>query len=277
MSIVTLTLKSPLSLRVDVSSLLPHVLESMSVNAIEVMPLMMGNRDVKVGDLFNVAKRTTDTAQAILHIVGDAAKLDHIGAAMQSGMLIVEGDAGDFAGREMKNGNLHIHGSTGLYAACSARNGTITIGSNAGDWLGAPLPGGTYGLRGATVIVRGNAGARAGERMRRGLICIDGNAGTFCASRMVAGTICVAGKVGERPGFGLLHGSLLLTQEPEHMLPSFGDCGVHDFGFLKLLAPELVKHRAKFAKVLEKSAKARRFAGDLAVDGKGELLILGIK
>jgi formylmethanofuran dehydrogenase subunit C len=274
MSIVTLTLKFALSLRVDASSLLPQALTSLSVKEIEALPLMMGNRNVNVGDLFSVAKRTTETSQAILHIIGDAAKLDHIGAAMQGGMLIVEGDAGDFAGRDMRSGNLHIHGSSGLYTACSARNGTITIDSNAGDWLGAPLPGGTFGLRGATVIVRGNAGARAGERMRRGLICIDGNAGQFCASRMVAGTICVAGKVGERPGFGLLHGSLLLAQMPEHMLPSFGDCGVHDFGFLKLLAPELVKHRAKFAKVIEKNAKARRFAGDLSVDGKGELLVL---
>jgi formylmethanofuran dehydrogenase subunit C len=274
MSIVTLTLKSPpLSLRVDVSSLLPHVLESLSVKDMESMSLMMGNRNVNLGELFSVAKRTTDTAQAILHIVGDAAKLDHIGAAMQGGMLIVEGDAGDFAGRDMRSGNLHIHGSSGLYTACSARNGAITIDSNAGDWLGAPMPGNTYGLRGATVIVRGNAGARAGERMRRGLICIDGNAAEFCASRMVAGTICVAGTVGQRPCVGLLHGSLLLTQEPEHMLPSFGDCGVHEFGFLKLLAPELAKHRAKFAKVIERSVRARRFAGDLAVDGRGELLV----
>jgi formylmethanofuran dehydrogenase subunit C len=266
MSIVTLTLKSALSLRVDASSLLPQTLTSLSVKEIEALPLMMGNRNVKVGDLFSVAKRTTETSQAILHIIGDAAKLDHIGASMQGGMLIVGGDAGDFAGRDMRSGSLHIHGSSGLYTA-------IIIDSNAGDWLGAPLPGGTFGLRGATVIVRGNAGARAGERMRRGLICIDGNAGDFCASRMVAGTICVAGTVGERPGFGLLHGSLLLAQMPEHMLPSFGDCGVHEFGFFKLLAPELSKHRAKFAKVIEKSAKARRFAGDLAVDGKGEVLM----
>jgi formylmethanofuran dehydrogenase subunit C len=273
MSIVTLTLKSALSLRVDASSLLPQTLTGLSVKEIEVLLLMMGNSHVNVGDLFSVAKRTTETSQAILHIIGDAVKLDHIGAAMLGGMLIVEGDAGDFAGREMRGGNLHIHGSSGLYTACSARNGTITIDSNAGDWLGAPLPGGTFGLRGATVIVRGNAGARAGERMRRGLICIDGNVGAFCASRMVAGTICVAGKVGERPGLSLLHGSLLLASQPEHMLPSFGDCGVHEFGFLKLLAPELAKHRAKFAKVIEKSAKARRFAGDLAVEGRGELLL----
>jgi formylmethanofuran dehydrogenase subunit C len=110
--------------------------------------------------------------------------------------------------------------------------------------------------------------------MRRGLICIDGNAAEFCASRLVAGTICVAGKVGERPGFGMLHGSLLLAQMPQHMLPSFGDCGVHEFGFFKLLAPELVKHRAKFAKVIEKNVRARRFAGDLAVGGRGELLMI---
>jgi formylmethanofuran dehydrogenase subunit C len=274
MSVVTLTLKSALDdIRVDASPLLPHALAALSVKDIEALPLMRGNRSVPTGDLFSVAKHTQDAAQAVLHIVGNAAKLDHLGAAMQGGLLIVEGDAGDFAGRDMRNGNLHIHGSTGLYTASSARNGTITIDSNAGDWLGAPLPGGTFGLRGATVIVRGNAGARAGERMRRGLICIDGNAGDFCASRMVAGTICVAGKVGERPGFGLLHGSLLLAQMPEHMLPSFGDCGEHEFGFLKLLAPELAKHRAKFAKVIEKSARARRFAGDLAVDGRGELLL----
>lgn len=275
MSVITLTLKSSvaLALRADASPLLPHALAQISEKDIAKLGLQIGSQRVPVGDLFHISRRTQDATQAVLHIVGDAAKLDRIGQRMDSGLLIVEGNAGDFAGQDMMGGNLHIHGSTGLYTACSARKGIITIDSNAGDWLGAPLPGNTYGLRGATVIVRGHVGARTGERMRRGLIIIDGDAGGFCASRMVAGTICVAGNVGERPGFGMLHGSLLLNELPSQMLPSFGDCGVHEFGFLKLLAPELVKHKAKFAKLIAKSTRARRFAGDLAVDGRGEILV----
>ena len=52
------------------------------------------------------------------------------------------------------------------------------------------------GMTGGTLIIHGNAGARLGDRMRRGLVLVGGDAGDFAASRLVAGTIGIAGRVG---------------------------------------------------------------------------------
>jgi len=57
--------------------------------------------------------------------------------------------------------------------------------------LGAALPGNKMGMKGGTILIKGNVGERAGDHMRRGNILIEGNAGDYCGSRMTAGTIAV--------------------------------------------------------------------------------------
>src|SRR5260370_39245851 len=54
---------------------------------------------------------------------------------------------------------------------------------------GGPLPGETAGMRGGVVVVRGKAGDRAGDRLRRGTIIIEGHAGAHAGSRMIPGTL----------------------------------------------------------------------------------------
>jgi formylmethanofuran dehydrogenase subunit C len=109
-----------------------------------------------------------------------------------------------------------------------------------------------------------------GERMRRGLVIVAGGAGDYAGARMIAGTIVLKGRVGRFAGYGLRRGSLILGKEPEHLLPTFGDCGVLDFNWLRVLDRAL---QATGARVKLK-ARARRLMGDMAVLGKGEMLIL---
>jgi formylmethanofuran dehydrogenase subunit C len=143
-------------------------------------------------------------------------------------------------------------------------HGNITIEGNCGDFLGAKM-------RNGSIICHGSTGDRLGDQMRRGLILIDGNAGDYAASRMIAGTIGVYGKVGKYAGFAMKRGTLLLLKMP-NLHATIQDCGTHTLPFLALLFQSFKTLPTKFNHI--KNQRAQRFAGDLACDGKGEILVL---
>jgi formylmethanofuran dehydrogenase subunit C len=151
--------------------------------------------------------------------------------------------------------------------------GSIHIQGKAGDFLAGALPGEQRGMSGGDIIVHGDAGDRVGDRMRRGTILVEGDVGSYCASRMVAGTIAVWGKAGENTGFAMSRGTLLLRQAPERMLPTFNDCGEHDLGFLRLMLRAWSTLPSRFARLPGEGTRVRRYVGDLANGGKGEILV----
>ena len=65
-------------------------------------------------------------------------------------------------------------------------------------------------MSGGVLHVRGDAGERAGDRLRRGLILIEGRAGAYAGSRMIAGTLAIGGEAGELPGYLMGRGTILL-------------------------------------------------------------------
>ena len=71
-------------------------------------------------------------------------------------------------------------------------------------------------------------------------------------------------------GYGLRRGSLIFLEEPKDILPTFGDCGVLEFDYLRLLERSF---RAA-GKAIKLGDRARRLMGDMSVLGKGEMLIL---
>ena len=97
------------------------------------------------------------------------------------------------------------------------------------------MVGETLGMRGGVLTIGGNAGSLLGERMRRGLVIVGGDAGDYAGGRMVAGTILFKRRVGRDAGYGLRRGSLIFVEEPKDLLPTFGDCGVLEFDYLRLL------------------------------------------
>jgi len=56
-------------------------------------------------------------------------------------------------------------------------------------------------------------------------------------------------------------------------LPSFADCGRHELGFLGLLFAHLRPHSQRLAALAPGLGAPRRWAGDLAAGGKGEILV----
>lgn len=150
------------------------------------------------------------------------------------------------------------------YIGHKMSHGTITVEGNCGDFLGASMQGGT-------IICRGGAGDRAGDQMRRGLILIDGNTGDYCASRMIAGTIGVYGNVGNYAGFGMKRGTILLTHRPK-LHATIQDCGTHTLPFLALLFRSFRSLPTAFNQI--QTSRVQRFAGDLACNGNGEILVI---
>jgi formylmethanofuran dehydrogenase subunit C len=157
-----------------------------------------------------------------------------------------------------KNSNSQL-----AYIGHEMSRGSITIEGDSGDFLGA-------NMRGGSIICHGDAGDRVGDQMRRGLILIDGKAGDYCGSRMLAGTIGIYGSVGSYTGFAMKRGTILLTKSPT-LHTTIQDCGTHTLPFLALLFKSFQAFSTPFN--LIKSLRVQRYAGDLACNGNGEILI----
>jgi formylmethanofuran dehydrogenase subunit C len=266
MRALTLTLKTQTQQRVDCSPLTPDNLAGKSLAEIAAIELQCGNQKLCADTLFDISG---DDANDLV-IRNSSAKLDYIGHGMKSGSITVHGDAGSYLGFQMKKGQITLHGNADAYAASGMAGGTLHVHGSVGDFLASAIPGDRKGMKGGLVIVTGNAGDRVGDQMRRGIVLIEGNAGTYCASRMLAGTIGVMGVVGDYVGFGMRRGTLLLFSTPA-LHSTIQDCGNHTLPFINLMFKSFQALPSKFAK-LDKN-RVRRYAGDLANDGKGEILV----
>ncbi|MGI9321859.1 MAG: formylmethanofuran dehydrogenase subunit C [Thiogranum sp.] len=269
MTALTLTLRDKPRHRIDLAAVCPDRLSGSRSEDVARLSLVYGNRRVQLGELFDVTGQDPND----LIIRNSCSRLDAIGAGMETGKVCIHGDTGDYLGWGMQGGTIEVHGDSGHWTASGMRNGIIHINGNCGDFAGAAIPGDHQGMRGGTLLVNGNAGDRTGDRMRRGRILIEGDAGDYCGTRMVAGTISVLGKVGIAPGYAMRRGTLLLAQQPVSMPPTFNDCGEHTLGFLRLLLDSFAELNSRFSQLDRNRLRVRRYTGDLACDGKGELLV----
>jgi formylmethanofuran dehydrogenase subunit C len=252
--------------RLDLSPLLPHLLAGKTAAEIDAIALQTTRVRATVGDVFRL--RMGDAQH--IRIENSCDRLDQIGAGQNGGEIEVIGDAGIQAGRLMTSGRLTIRGNAGHWAASGMRNGLIEITGSVGERLGGPLAGEVSGMRGGVVIVRRNVGVRAGDKLRRGTIIVEGSAGDHAGSRMIAGTLIVRGAAGILPGYLMNRGTIVLG-ETASLAPTFADCGVHSLVAMRLMA-DFIKPYSKGAAALL-ARPLRRFAGDMAVSGHGEVFL----
>jgi formylmethanofuran dehydrogenase subunit C len=265
---IRLTLRARPPFRLSLRGFIPERLAGSSATAIARQPLRQGNRAGVLGDWFQVDVAAEPEDRLV--ISGAVDRLDDIGAGMTRGELLVEGDAGARAGLEMSGGRISIEGSAGMGAGTAMSGGELRITGDAGDHIGMALPGEREGMRNGNVIVEGNAGASVGDRMRLGLIVVAGSVGPYCGARMGAGTIVVGSEVGPNAGAAMRRGTLIAPRGNLVPLPGFADSGVHDLPMLPLLARVLAQHR--LTELAGRLREVRRWQGDLAVNGKGEIL-----
>jgi formylmethanofuran dehydrogenase subunit C len=266
MSALSFELKEKPDQRLDLSPLVPSNLKDLKPKEIEDLVVGTTRDKLSVGDAFKVKGEDPET----LRFAGTNERCDKIGAGMTSGEILVEGDAGAYLGAGMKGGKIAVKGNAGVLAGASMTGGSIAIDGDAGERTGGILVGETLGMRGGLLTIGGNAGPLLGERMRRGLIIVNGDAGDYLGGRMIAGTILIKHRVGRFAGYGLRRGSLILLDEPKELLPTFGDCGVMEFDYLRLLEHWLREQ----GRAISLRGRARRLMGDMAALGKGEILVV---
>jgi len=264
---LTFTLHQRPEQRLDLSSLVPHFLVGKTAAQIERIELQTTRVRVDVAEIFRLRMGDAE----YLRIEGASDRFDRVGEGMTAGEIVVEGDVGIRAGRMMRGGRLTVHGTAGPWAASGMKAGVIEIFGTVADCLGGPLAGEMAGMRGGTVVVRGRAGERAGDRMRRGTIIIEGEAGSYAGSRMIAGTLIVGRKAGPLPGFLMKRGTIVLGAGCSAISPTFVDCGQHELLGMRLLAGFIDGYSKRGASLLRRPLQ--RLAGDMAVRGNGEILI----
>ena len=203
---------------------------------------------IAAGDLFDF----TGSPGGQIRFTGDLEQVDRLAAGMSEGQVIVEGSVGREPGVGMSGGSLDIQG-------------------NAGPRAGAALPAYKRGMSGGELIVRGSAGDEAGASMRRGLLVIGRAGGARTGLGMIAGNIIVFGAAGSDTGLWSKRGSVVAlgaiappatysyacTYQPVHLRLMFMRLQVH-YG---------LRVRKRYLNGL-----FRRYSGDLAELGKGEIL-----
>jgi formylmethanofuran dehydrogenase subunit C len=237
----------------------------MSVADIAALPIHTTRAALSVGELFDIKDGDLDE----IVFEGGAERLDRVGAGLNQGAVRVVGEVGVEAGRAMTGGSVVIEGAAGAYAGSGLRGGVLRISGDAGERLGGPRAGETEGMNGGLIHVGGSAGARAGDRMRRGFLLIEGAAGDYVGSRMIAGTIAIGGKAGALPGYLMNRGTILLAGGAERMAPTFQDCGAFELVAARLIAAHVETISARLGAAFR--GALRRYAGDLAALGKGEI------
>jgi formylmethanofuran dehydrogenase subunit C len=267
MTALTFSLKNPLQFSVNCAAITPSNLQGKSIHEITSMVITYGNQNVTVGDLFDISGEDTHH----FRFKNTSDKLDYIGAKLSSGSITIEGSIGAYLGFAMTNGEIHCHGHAADFAACNMAGGLLKIDGNVGHFLGGASAGLRKGMRGGTVLVKGNTGDRTGDQMRRGLILIEGNVGDYCGSRMIAGTIGVLGNIGKYAAYNMQRGTLLFTQVPQ-LHATLQNCGRHTLPFLNLLFKSFQQYNTKFSQL--NSQRVQRYVGDIACNGNGEILLV---
>jgi len=166
---------------------------------------------------------------------------------------------------------LFIRGDASALLGTGLSGGEIFVKGSAAGQVGGLTPGDKFGMTGGLIVIDGHAGDRVGDRMRRGTIYIRGKCGSFAGSRMVGGTIWTELGFGADPGLLLRRGTLI-GPSVEQLLPTFADAGRHDLVILPILSRYL---KAKLGASAPKPLPSivRKYTGDLATIGKGEILI----
>ncbi len=254
MSGIVAKLKEPLGQRVDLSEVLAGSWTTLSARELSGRSVYL-ERDggARLGDLFELDGQACGS----IRFVGALDQADRLGAGLNEGEVIVDG-------------------SVGREAGLAQAGGRLDIGGDAGPRAGAALPGFKRGMTGGELIVRGSAGAEAGAAMRRGLLVIGRAAGDRTGLGMIAGTVVVFGATGADTGLWSKRGSVVALGRVTPPPTYFYACTWQPV-YLRLLLTRLRSSYGLPVRPRHLNGFYRRYSGDMAESGKGEILAWTIK
>jgi formylmethanofuran dehydrogenase subunit C len=261
------------SVPIEVQGIVPAAVQGLALDQVARLPIYHGNRQLELGQLF----RVQGAADGEMVWVGNLSGVHWIGARMEQGNILVDGQAGRHLGSEMSGGQIRVTGHAGDWVGAELKGGTIDVHGDAGHLVGAAYRGSPRGMTGGTIRVRGGAGNEIGHSMRRGLIAVGGPTGDLIGINMLAGTIVAGGPTGIRHGAGMVRGTLaFLHEEPPPLLPTFRLAGPCRPLFFQILARSLAA--ADFPAAWSIAAhEYLLYHGDLIAGGRGELFTLPTK
>jgi formylmethanofuran dehydrogenase subunit C len=207
------------SLPIEVFGVTPDHLRGRTLDEIERMPILHGNRTLPLAELFHVSG---NAASERCEFSGDLRSVHGIGARMGSGMIVVSGSAGRHLGSQMIGGQIEVAGDVGDSLGAEMRGGLLRVRGSAANLAAAAYRGSVQGMTGGTILVGGSVGDEAGHSMRRGLLAVAGDCGNFLGVNMLAGSLLVLGRCGDHPGAGMRRGTIaLLGSQHPALLPTF--------------------------------------------------------
>ena len=241
-------LRSPLAARADLGEALLGAWGALGPGELSRRSVVVDGRKAEVGELFELR----GAAGGRLRFEGDLTRADRLAAGLTEGAVEVAGDVGDEPGAGLAGGSLLVRG-------------------NAGARVGGAAPEARRGMTGGEIVVLGGAGPDAGLRMRRGLVAIGGAAGANAGAAMIAGTLVLLAAAPAGIGVWSKRGSIVALG-PVVVPPTYRLACTYQPVHLRLI---LARLRARFGLPIEDrhlSGFYRRYSGDLADLGKGEIL-----
>ena len=263
---LTLTLKTALTVPLEAEVLAPDVLAPLAHADICALPVMLGKRRLRLDEFFDIEGDGSDD----IELRGDLTKVKWIGRNMTRGRIRIVGNVGMHCGAYMTGGGIEVTGNATDWVGGEMSGGTIRIGGNAGAQLGSAYRGSQSGMSGGTILIQGSAGIEIGMRMKRGLIAVRGPVRDFAGLQMKGGTIVLMSGAEQRTGAWMQRGTII-SLKPLKLMPTFADACLYNPSFLDMYA----KHLATFGFTLPPAADGgyQRHVGDASVPGKGEILV----
>ena len=271
-----LTPKKMPGIPVEAETISPDAVAGKTLKEVRALTVHVGNTERTLGDFFRVSGKTAEKISEQLIVVdGEVPDVKYIGSGMTAGQVLVEGCVGMHAGAQMEGGELVVTGSASDWAGAEMKGGLLRIHGDAGNQLGAAYRGSPEGMTGGCIVVGGSVGVEAGAFMRRGMIVIQGDAGSFLGVHMNGGEIFVFGRAARRLGAEAKGngGFIACMGEVEALLPTYVHDTTYRPDFMKLYLRQLRDQLgiAEAGEYLDTSF--RRYRGDLAVGGTGEILV----
>jgi len=238
----------------------------------EAEQVLMSSRPdaLRIGDIFKVSGNDHQN----IVVENSNAKLEGIGTGWKHGTIKVIGNAGSFTAQSLQGGSVHVEGSVGDFSGCGINGGQLVIDADAGNGLGASLPGEKIGMNEGRIVVKGNAGARLGNRMRRGVIAVYGDVGVGACSSMISGTVLLLGGQASLPGTHMRRGTIICASEPNLSADSFFEQVCEDNTYWNIFCSYMESFYERFNQTLLSRSPRKRFVGDLKIYGMGEIFVI---
>jgi formylmethanofuran dehydrogenase subunit C len=242
-------LRTDLKQRADFTDVLTGAWSVLSSREMATRPVHLeSDGAVALGDMFELQGEPNGR----IRFSGDLVMADRLGSGMTEGEVVVESSLGNESGLALAGGSLVVEGDVGPRAGA------------------APL-GHKRGMTGGELIVHGSAGPAAGATMRRGLLVVGKKAGDGTGLGMIAGTIVIFGAAGTDAGLWSKRGTVIalgrITPPPTYVYACTYQ-PVH----LRLLLTRLGRHYRLPVRPRHLKGLYRRYSGDMAELGKGEIL-----